>query len=383
MLTGEDSVEHYLDNSATTRVSKAAADKAYEVMRENYGNPSSLHTLGFRAEQELNAARAALAKALGVNDDEIYFTSGGTEANNTAVFGTVKWLRRRGNRIVTTAIEHSSVYEAINHLEEEGFEVVRVKPDENGNFTAEQFADVIDEKTILVSVMAVNNEIGTILPIEKLRRIIDKSSSPAMLHCDCVQAFGKIPLKLKKLGVDLATVSGLKIHAPKGVGALYVRKEARIKPLHFGGEQEKKLRPGTEALPLIAGFGEAVKEIDIPKSYPAIRQLNSYAKEKLGSIEGVVFNSPDDALPYIINISALGIRSETMLHHLEKKGIYISSGSACAKGKPSHVLSAMGIGRDRADSALRISFSAENCRDDIDALADALTEGINTLVKRK
>ena len=376
-------MEHYLDNSATTKVGKAVADKVCSVMTENYGNPSSLHTLGIRAEEELESARAALARSLGVSADEIYFTSGGTEANNLAVFGAVKWLKRRGNKIVTTSVEHSSVFESAKQLVDEGFDVVFVAPDENGRFSAEQFEEVIDEKTILVSVMAVNNEIGTILPIEKLRKIIDKKHSPAVLHCDCVQAFGKIPIKPAKLGVDLATVSGHKIHAPKGIGALFVKKGLHIKPIHFGGEQEKKLRPGTEPLPLIAGFGEAVRAIDIPRTYPKIKQLNEYAVKKLSAIDGIVFNSPDDALPYIINISALGVRSETMLHFLAEKEIYISSGSACAKGKPSHVLSAMGLSRDRADSALRISFSSENTEADVDALAEALSEGLNTLIKRK
>ena len=380
---GDYDLEHYLDNSATTKVSETAAKKVYEMMTENYGNPSSLHTRGIKAEDELISARSSIAKALGVTSAEIYFTSGGTEANNLAVFGTVNRLKKRGNKIVTTAFEHSSVYESVKHLEENGFQTVYVKPDENGHFSIEDFENAIDKNTILVSVMAVNNELGTILPIERLKKIIEKKQSPALLHCDCVQAFGKIPLKLSKIGVDLASVSGHKVHAPKGTGALFVRKNLHIKPLFFGGEQEKKLRPGTEALPLITGFSQAVKEFDIIKNYNYINELNAYAKERLLELDDIVINSPEDALPYIINFSALGIRSETMLHFLAQKEIYVSSGSACAKGKPSHVLSAAGLSRERADSALRVSFCELNTKEDIDALISALKEGINTLARRK
>ncbi|MCH5304807.1 MAG: cysteine desulfurase, partial [Ruminococcus sp.] len=296
-------MEHYLDNSATTKVSKTVADKVVEIMTENYANPSSLHTKGMRAEDELIKARRTIAKALGVSDDEIYFTSGGTEANNLAVFGTANWLKRRGNKIVTTAVEHSSVFEAMKSLEENGFEVVYIKPDENGNFSTEMFENAIDKNTILVSVMAVNNEIGTVFPIDKLRKIIEKKESPALFHCDCVQAFCKIPLKISKMQIDLATVSGHKIHAPKGVGAIYVKKNLHIKPILFGGEQEKKLRPGTEALPLIAGFAQAVKESNLSENYSHVKELNTYAREKLNQLDDVVINSPFDALPYIINFS--------------------------------------------------------------------------------
>jgi cysteine desulfurase len=380
---GDFDLEHYLDNSATTKVSETAAKKVYEMMTENYGNPSSLHARGIKAEDELISARSSIAKALGVTSAEIYFTSGGTEANNLAVFGTVNRLKKRGNKIVTTAFEHSSVYESVKHLEENGFQTVYVKPNENGHFSIEDFENAIDKNTILVSVMAVNNELGTILPIERLKKIIEKKQSPALLHCDCVQAFGKIPLKLSKIGVDLASVSGHKVHAPKGTGALFVRKNLHIKPLLFGGEQEKKLRPGTEALPLITGFSQAVKEFDIIKNYNYIKELNAYAKKRLLELDDIVINSPEDALPYIINFSALGIRSETMLHFLAQKEIYVSSGSACAKGKPSHVLSAAGLSRERADSALRVSFCELNTKEDIDALISALKEGLNTLARRK
>lgn len=375
-------MEHYLDNSATTAVSEAVAKKVYEIMTENFGNPSSLHSLGIKAESVLEDARETVADSLGVKSDEIYFTSGGTEANNLAILGTVEWLKKRGNRIVTTAIEHSSVFETMKHLEENGFEVIYIKPDESGNIRAEQFEDAVNDRTILVSLMAVNNEVGSILPIDKIKSIINSKNSLAPLHCDCVQAFGKIPLRLSKAGIDLASVSGHKIHAPKGVGALYVRRGLHIKPRQFGGEQEKKLRPGTEALPLIAGMAQAVRDFSLSASYKKVSALNSYIKEKLLELDGVTINSPENALPYIINFSVSGIRSETMLHFLAQNEVYVSSGSACAKGKPSHVLSAMGLSRDTADSALRVSFSAENTTDNIDALISAIAEGQQKLAKR-
>lgn len=375
-------MEHYLDNSATTIVYKEVAEKVAEIMTVNYGNPSSLHSKGMEAENELIKARHIIAKSLGAEDNEIYFTSGGTEANNLAILGTVNALKRRGNKIVTTAIEHSSVYETMKNLETQGFQVVYIEPDKEGNISIEDFKAEIDSNTILVSLMAVNNEIGSILPFDKVGKIIKENNSPALLHCDCVQAYCKIPLKPKKIGVDLATVSGHKIHAPKGVGALYIKEGVRIIPQHFGGEQESKIRPGTEALPLIGGFGKAVAMADIQKNYEYITQLNNYARENLRAIDEVLINSPKDALPYIINISVQGIRSETMLHYLEQFEIYVSSGSACAKGKPSHVLQAMNLNRDLADSALRISFSTDNTKEDIDALCEAVKNGIKTLVRR-
>ena len=375
-------LEHYLDNSATTRVYPQVAQKIYEILTEKYGNPSSLHLKGMEAENELEKARSIIAKSLSAQSEEIFFTSGGTEANNLAIMGAVKALKRRGNKIVATAYEHSSVHETLQHLESEGFEVIYIKPDQSGQLNPADFEKAIDNKTILVTVMAVNNELGTIAPLKEISKIIKKNNSSAIFHSDCVQAFCKIPLKLSVLGVDLATVTAHKIHGPKGVGALYIKKGVRILPNTFGGEQEKKIRPGTEPLPLIAGFGEACKMVNIEKNYETVAELNAYAKEKLLAIEGVTLNSPENALPYIINISANGVRSETMLHFLEERNIFVSSGSACAKGKPSHVLQAINLDRESADSALRISFSSENTKEDIDMLAENVTLGLKMLVKR-
>lgn len=376
------SLEHYLDNSATTKVSKAAAQKAFDIMCENYGNASSLHSLGLKAETELEGARKIISKALGCESSEIYFTSGGTEANDTAVFGAAQALKRRGNKIVTSSVEHSSVLESMKELENRGFDVIYLNPDENGIITADKISNAVDDKTILVSIMTANNETGALNDISKIRRIVTSKKSPALIHTDAVQAFGKINIKVKKTDVDLMTITAHKIHGPKGVGALYIKKGKRIVPLHFGGEQEKKIRPGTEALPLIGAFGVAVSELEIDKNYEKISELNAYARKKLSQIDGITFNSGENALPYIMNISVKGIRSETMLHFLAQNEIYVSSGSACAKGKPSHVLSAMGVSRDSADSALRISFSKYNTKDDIDVLAKYIEQGIQSLAKK-
>lgn len=374
----------YLDNSATTVVCEEAAKKAYCIMTEKYGNPSSLHTLGFEASKELETARNIIAGSLGVAPPEIFFTSGGTESNNTAIFGAVNALKRRGNRIVTTAIEHSSVIESAEKLKKDGYDVVFLEPDESGAIPREKFVNAINSDTILVSVMAVNNETGIIQPIKFISNAISKSGSPALFHCDAVQAFGKINLKPQKLGVDLMSISSHKIHGPKGVGALYIRKGARIVPLHYGGEQEKKIRPGTESLPLICAFGEAVKALpDTYEQHERIEALWSYCKERVSEIPDVYINSPDGALPYILNISAVGVRSETMLHYLAEYGIYVSSGSACAKGKKSHVLTAMGLSAERIDSAIRISFSRFNTKEDIDIFADRLSEGMKSLAKSR
>ena len=373
---------HYLDNSATTRVSEAAAQAAYRMMRENYGNPSSLHKIGLNAEEAVEEARGIIADSLSAEKKNIYFTSGGTEANNTVLFGAAQALKRRGNRIIVSAVEHSSVYESAKKLSELGYDVQYAPVDTQGVVDIERFKALLTEKTILVSVMTVNNETGSVQPIERLSKLVHKNCPEALFHSDAVQAYCKIPLKPKKWGVDLMSISAHKIHGAKGCGALYIRDGARILPLLYGGEQQKKIRPGTESAPLIAAFGAAAKEADIAANYAIIQELNAYACERLNQLDGVTVNSPTDALPYIVNISVEGIRSETMLHHLEKSGVYVSSSSACAKGKRSYVLEAMGLSDNRIDSSLRISFSKYNTKDDIDALISGLQSGIATLQRR-
>lgn len=372
--------EVYLDNSATTRVSDTAAKKALEAMTENYGNPSSLHTKGMDAERYLFDTQKAIASKIGASSDEIIFTSGGTESNNLAVFGAVNAKKRLGNRIVTTAIEHHSVLEACEELAKQGYELVKLKPDDNGVISEKDIFEAVNEKTILVSIMLVNNEVGSIQPVQAAARAIKNAKAPALLHCDAVQAFGKMPVKVSTLGCDLLTVTAHKIHGPKGVGALYIKKGTRILPSLFGGEQQKKLRPGTQAVPLIAAFGEAVRELpDINTQSSYMDSLKTYLLEKLSEIDGVTLNGAENALPYIVNFSTNKVRSEIMLHYLASKGIYCSSGSACAKGQPSHVLSAMGFNAKHIDTALRISFSKHNTKDDIDILIEALKEGLSRL----
>lgn len=367
----------YLDNSATTAPCPEAVEAVNFMMTENFGNPSSLHGAGISAMKEIISARESIAKALSCEKDEILFTSGATEANNLAIFGAAYANRRRGNRIVTTAIEHESVMQSIDRLEEEGFEVIRLMPDGHGFISENELEEAINDKTILVSMMYINNEVGSILPVEKIKKAVTRKNAPALIHIDCVQAFGKIPVRPKKLGADLASVTAHKIHGPKGSGALYIRKGVNISPRTFGGEQEKRIRPGTEASPLIAGFGAAVSALpDLKKQSEYISGLNTYARERLGEIDGLVFNSADNASPFILNIYIPSfMRSQTVIQELSAKyGIYVSSGSACAKGKRSHVLTAMHLPDERIDKSIRISFCRSNTKEDIDILADALKE---------
>ena len=379
---GEKGLEHYLDNSATTAVSPSAAEKAFKVMTEIYGNPSSLHTKGIEAEKELEQARKALAERLGAQHEEIFFTSGGTEANNLAIFGAAEAKKRSGKRIVVSSAEHSSVLEAAKHLEQNGWDVVYITPCADGTISPGDVAEQVDKNTTLVSVMYVNNETGAINPVDEIFELARLKNPDIICHTDAVQAFGKLEIKAKKLGADLISVSGHKVFAPKGVGAIYIKRGVRLVSRQFGGEQEKKVRPGTEPLPFIAAFGEACAEFDIKENYRLVSELKNYAVQRLSEIDGVLFNSPENALPYVLNITAGRVRSETMLHFLEEREVYVSSGSACAKGKPSHVLSAMGIDKKRADSALRISFSKHNTKEDIDALCEGIREGLEVLAHR-
>ena len=379
---GAKGLEHYLDNSATTAVSAAAADKAYQIMTTVYGNPSSLHSKGMEAEHELTAARKAVASQLKVSADEVFFTSGGTEANNTALFGAAYATARTRRKIIISSVEHSSVLEAAKRLEDEGFTVERITPQSDGTIHPEDVAAAVDGSTALVSVMLVNNETGAVMPVGDIFAAVKAANPQTLCHTDAVQAFGKLPVRARALGADIISVSGHKVHAPKGVGALYVKKGVRLVPRQYGGEQEKRFRPGTENLPAIAAFGVACGEFDIEGNRERVQRLNAYAREQLLQIDGVALNSPANALPYVLNFSAGRVRSETILHFLEERDVFVSSGSACAKGKPSHVLSALGLSRDRADSALRVSFSKYNTAADIDALCEGIAAGLRVLAHR-
>lgn len=380
-------MSHYLDNSATTAVCEAAVKKAVELMTTQFGNPSSLHTLGIRAEQEMTAARRRAASLFGLTPSgadlaAVTFTSGGTEANNLAIFGTAYARRREGRHLVTTALEHPSVLEAMKQLEREGFELTIVPPDTDGDVTAESLAAACREDTILVSMMLVNNEIGTRLPVKEATALIRRRSPKALVHCDAVQAAGKLPLKMLAPDVDMMSVSGHKLHAPKGVGALYVKRGVRLLPRTYGGGQERSLRSGTEAVPAIAAFGEALAALPAPTAQmPHYERLRARLLEGLAALDGVTVRSPKSAVPYIINFSVCGFKSETLVHFLAGREIFVSAGSACAKGHESPVLKALGLPAAEIGSALRVSLCATNTEADIAALLDALRDATATLAR--
>lgn len=370
----------YLDNSATTKPCEASIRNINFALSDTWCNPSSLYDLGFQAQLLVDDTRKTVSTLLKCREDEVYFTGSGTEGNNTALLGAAKARKKRGNRIVTTAIEHPSVLETVKRLENDGFEVIYLKPQANGTVSVDDLRNAINKDTVLVSVMLVNNETGAIQPVKEAAQIIKQSGAPALLHCDGVQAFGKMPINIGDLGVDLFTASGHKIHGPKGVGVLYIKKGVTIKPLVTGGGQERNMRSGTESVPLIYGLKGALDSLgSINENLKKQKELWSYAKETLLDTALVTINSSDDALPYILNISAEGYRSETLLHFLESRGVYVSSGSACAKGEGSYVLSEMGLSRKRVDSALRISFSRDNTKEDIDALKAAIIQATQKL----
>ena len=363
----------YLDNSATTKPCEEAVNAALNAMKNDFGNPSSLYQIGLNAENIITASREAVANALHCREDEVYFTSGGSESNNTAIFGAVQKLCRRGRHIVSTAVEHPSVIKPLEKLESMGYEVTYLKPNKDGNISEADFENAIRSDTILVSCMYVNNETGAIFPVDKIKDIIKAKQSPAALHIDCVQAFGKIDVSAPALQADLVSVSSHKIHGIKGAGALFVKKGFCLPAYILGGGQESGLRSGTEAVPAIAAFGAAVKVLNSFKTLnDCFLKLNCYAKKKLSEFENVTVNSPDNAVPYILNFSFTGYRSETILHLLESHNVFVSSGSACSKGHGSYVLKEMGLDRKNIDSAIRISFSAFNDICDIDALCEAL-----------
>lgn len=373
----------YLDNSATTKPSKKAIEYINNALTLNWGNPSSLHLLGMEAEMLVDKARQTVAKSISALPSEIIFTGSGTEANNTAIMSALA-KRSMGNKIITTEIEHPSVLNTVKRLENEGFQVEKIGIGRDGKILLNELEEKLDSKTVLVSVMLVNNEIGSLQPIEDAVKLVKKNAPRALFHCDAVQGYGKIPINVKNLGVDLLTASGHKIHGPKGIGFLYCKKGVTIKPFITGGGQEKGMRSGTEPVPLIAGLLGAVEDLpDIKKQYEKTLELRDYAVDVFKKSGIAKINSPIDAIPYILNISVTGYRSETLLHFLEAKEIYVSSGSACAKGEQSYVLSALGLNRSRSDSALRLSFSKDTSKEDIDRCLEALKDAVARLTRSK
>lgn len=368
----------YLDNAATTRVCEEAAQAAMNMMTERFGNPSSLHTMGVASTRELNTARQAVASILGCQSECVYFTSGGSESNNLAIFGAANAKIRRGREIITTAAEHSSVAASMKRLEETGWIVTRIKPDQTGTIDPKAVAEAVTDQTVLVSMMMVNNETGAIFPVEKAAKLIRAKNPQTLIHCDGVQAFGKLPLRVARTDIDLMSISGHKICAPKGSGALYIRRGVRILPLIYGGGQERGLRSGTESLPMIAALGAACQKLDghMKEHYDHAAALKAYLVKKLTEIEQVCINSPQNGSPYICSFSVPGYRSETMLHFLESRGVFVSSGSACSKGAVSPVLTAMGLPKQVIDSALRVSTIFDTSEQELDRLIEALKEGI-------
>ena len=372
----------YLDNSATTKPCKGAREKMLFAIDECWGNPSSLHEKGIDADTLLLSARRAVAKSLSADEKEILFTSGGTESNNLAILGAAHAMKRMGNKVITSVVEHPSVLKCFDRLESEGFTVVKIPTDKKGVIDLDLLEKEVDEKTVLVSIMAVNNEVGAIEPVDKIKNIIKRKNSPAVFHIDAVQAYGKMPLNVKKLGADLMSISSHKIHGPKGAGALFVKNGTKLTPNALGGGQEKDLRPGTEPMVAIAGFFGAVEELNVTKSLAEVTKLRDSFTEKLRAIDGVSINSSDDALPYIVNLSLEGLRSETVLNLLSSMGIYISSGSACAKGHKSYVLTAMGLSDRQIDSSLRVSLSRFTTEEELDYFITGIKKAMNTIMKR-
>lgn len=356
----------YLDSAATTKPCEQAADAILSAMQNSFGNASSLHGMGIRSEKIIASAKKALLAKLGEGD--IIFTSGATESNNTALLGAAETYKRSGDRIVTTAIEHPSVANVMTKLEERGFHVERLAPKDHPDFV-QALADAVDEHTVLVSCMAVNNETGFANDVKRLYRLVKRKNPKTIVHIDAVQGFLKVPLD-----GDLISISGHKIHASKGIGALYIRKGIRISPLLAGGGQQKNLRSGTEPVELIAGLEAAVRAYHgTPEHFGA---LKAHMLDGLSALGGITVNSGENCVPNIVNFSVEGVRSEIMLHSLEERGIYVSSGSACSRGKTSGVLAAFGIPDKLADSAIRVSMCADTTEADIDALLEGIRAGI-------
>lgn len=373
-------MEAYFDNSATTRVLDSVKELVVKVMTEDYGNPSSKHRRGMDAEQYVRQAASDIAKTLKVKDKEILFTSGGTESNNLALIGTALANQRAGKHIISTRIEHASVYNPLAFLEQQGFEVTYLPVDGEGHISLEELKKSLRPDTILVSVMHVNNEMGAIEPVEEIGALIHQENPKTLFHVDAIQAYGKLVIRPKKQGIDLLSVSAHKIHGPKGVGFLYIDEKVKIKPLLYGGGQQRDLRSGTENVPGIAGLGLAAREMytDHQKKMDHILALKDHMIEEMENLEGVTVNSRRgmDSAPQIVSASFLGVRSEVLLHALEDKGIYVSSGSACSSNHPaiSGTLQAIGVKRELLDSTLRFSFGLFNTMEEVDYCIRTLKE---------
>ncbi len=375
----------YLDNSATTRCSERAKDLMVQILMQDFGNPSSLHGMGVTAEEYIKEAKSNIAKTLKAEEKEILFTSGGTESNNMALIGTALANRRAGNHIITTEIEHASIAAPLEFLKEQGFRITKLSVDKNGHISLEELRDAVGEDTILVSIMMVNNEIGAVEPVAEAAKIIKEKNPNTIFHVDAIQAYGKYRIYPKKLGIDLLSVSGHKIHAPKGTGFLYIRDKVKIKPIIYGGGQQKGMRSGTENVPGVAALGEAAAEIyeNFEEKIERMYALKEHFVEEVTKMEGVTVNgcTGRDSAPQIVSVSVDGVRSEVMLHTLEEKQIYVSAGSACSSNKPSvsSTLKSIGLPKELLDSTIRFSFCVNTTMEEIDYAIAAMQEAVPRL----
>lgn len=374
-------MEIYFDNSATTKCYESVRDIVVKTMMDDFGNPSSMHQKGVEGENYLKEAAAIIAKVLKVNEKEVFFTSGGTESNNWSLIGGAMANKRSGNHIITTAIEHPAVSEPVRFLEEQGFRVTRLGVDADGIISMEELEQALTEDTILVSTMYVNNEMGAVQPVEAIAKLVHEKCPKALYHVDAIQAFGKYEIYPKRMGIDLMSASGHKVHGPKGVGLLYMNEKAKVSPIILGGGQQRGMRSGTDNVPSIAGFGQAVKEIYKNRSEKNeyLYDLKKYMIQRLSELDDVVIHgNREDAksAPHIINVSFVGVGSEVMLHTLEDRGIYVSAGSACSthKRSKSPSLTAIGASSEEIDSSVRFSFTEENTKEEVDTVMDVLKQ---------
>lgn len=380
-------MEAYLDNSATTRCSKAAADKMVLLLTEDYGNPSSLHMKGVIAEKYINEAKKKIAKTLKCQEKEIVFTSGGTESNNLAIIGSAMANQRAGKHIITTQVEHASVANTMKFLEGNGFEVTYLGVDHDGRISLEELKSAMRPDTILVSIMQVNNEIGAVMQVEEAGKLIKEINPNTLFHVDAIQSYGKLHISPKNMSCDLLSVSGHKIHGPKGSGFLYIKDKTKIKPIIYGGGQQKGMRSGTENVPAIAGLGVAAEEIytDLDKKIEAMYELKSHFINEVTKIDGVTVNGLTDktSAPHIVSVSIQGVRAEVILHTLEDKNIYVSAGSACSSNKPavSATLKAIGLPNELLDSTVRFSFCVDTTIEEIDYAIEVMQDVIPKLQK--
>ena len=382
-------MEAYFDNSATTRVLDSVKDIVVKTMTEDYANAAAKHSKGMAAENYIKQARADIAKTLKVQDKEILFTSGGTESNNMALMGTAFGNERGGRHIISSNIEHASVYNPLGMLADHGYEITYLPVDEKGHISLKELEEAIRPDTLLVSIMYVNNEIGAVEPVEEISKVIKQKNPKTIFHVDAIQAYGKYTIRPKRQGIDLLSVSGHKIHGPKGVGFLYIDEKVKVKPLILGGGQQKGMRSGTENVPGVAGLGVAAKEMytNHEEKLDYLYGLKDYMMDRMAEVEGTHINSERGraSAPQVVSVSFDGIRSEVLLHALEEKGIYVSSGSACSSNHPgvSDTLKAIGVKKELLDATLRFSFGLFNTKEEIDYSIEVLKELLPVLRRYK